>query len=321
MGKRLDWIDCGKGITILLVVLGHVADGYLSAGTFPEQKPILLAIYNLIYAFHMPLFYCLSGFVFYLAYCVRREEKRKRFISQVLNLVWIYVFFSIALWVFKMIFSDSVNTQFGLRDLVNIPIKPLGEFWYIYVLIFIYVISYILENKQCDAVILGVSYVMSSIVKLFTFGIDFPLKSIFYYFFFFYLGVFMAKRVRKPVVIKHTKEVLLGFGMIAILSWSICIIWKTSVHKIPVFCTLVGMVFCILAMCLFQHSKQIKLFGFLGKYSLEIYTMHTFLTAANRSILIRGWGQKLLSECVAEFYNKCSCSCYCGGGFEKNQFA
>lgn len=34
MGKRLDWIDCGKGITILLVVLGHVADGYLSAGNF-----------------------------------------------------------------------------------------------------------------------------------------------------------------------------------------------------------------------------------------------------------------------------------------------
>ena len=136
----------------------------------------------------MPLFYCLSGFVFYLAYCVRREEKRKRFLSQVLNLVWIYTIFSIALWGFKVIFSDSVNTQFGLRDLVKIPIKPLGEFWYIYVLIFIYVISYMLENKRCDAVVLGISYVMSSIVKLFTFGIDFPLKSIFYYFFFFYLA-------------------------------------------------------------------------------------------------------------------------------------
>lgn len=75
--------------------------------------------------------------------------------------MWIYVFFSIALWVFKMIFSDSVNTQFGLRDLVNIPIKPLGEFWYIYVLIFIYVISYILEKDSW----LGIWKVFSRVGK------------------------------------------------------------------------------------------------------------------------------------------------------------
>lgn len=72
MSKRLGWLDCCKGATILLVVLGHVADGYLSAGAFPEHKTALLAIYNLIYSFHMPLFNCLSGYVFYLAYCQKR---------------------------------------------------------------------------------------------------------------------------------------------------------------------------------------------------------------------------------------------------------
>lgn len=33
MSKRLGWLDYCKGATILLVVLGHVADGHLSAGT------------------------------------------------------------------------------------------------------------------------------------------------------------------------------------------------------------------------------------------------------------------------------------------------
>ena len=37
MSKRLSWLDCCKGATILLVVLGHVADGYLRAGAFPEH--------------------------------------------------------------------------------------------------------------------------------------------------------------------------------------------------------------------------------------------------------------------------------------------
>ena len=48
MSKRLSWLDCCNGATILLVVLGHVADGHLSAGVFPERKTALLAIYNLI---------------------------------------------------------------------------------------------------------------------------------------------------------------------------------------------------------------------------------------------------------------------------------
>lgn len=71
------------------------------------------------------------------------NRKKKTFWSQIINLTWIYVLFSVTLWIFKMIFSDNVNTQFGVRDLLMIPIKPLGEFWYIYVLIFIYLIAYI----------------------------------------------------------------------------------------------------------------------------------------------------------------------------------
>ena len=286
MSKRLGWLDCCKGATILLVVLGHVADGYLSAGAFPEHKTVLLAIYNLIYSFHMPLFYCLSGYVFYLAYCQKRTEKKKNFWSQIINLTWIYVLFSVALWIFKMIFSDNVNTQFGVRDLLMIPIKPLGEFWYIYVLIFIYLIAYILEQKNNDIMVLLVSYIVSSIVKFFSFGISFPLKSILYYFFFFYFGTCMAKRT-KPIEKTVERAILIISGLVAVGSWSICIIKRLLIHKIPVAGTFVGLTFCILAVLVFSRCNENRLFGFCGKYSLEIYTMHTFLTAASRSILIR----------------------------------
>lgn len=47
MTKRLDWLDIAKGITIILMVLGH--------SSIP--KPIS----NWIYAFHMPLFFFASG--------------------------------------------------------------------------------------------------------------------------------------------------------------------------------------------------------------------------------------------------------------------
>ena len=51
MSKRIGYIDIARGIGILLVVLGHNDFGYISPFA-----------YQLIYSFHMPLFFFLSGY-------------------------------------------------------------------------------------------------------------------------------------------------------------------------------------------------------------------------------------------------------------------
>lgn len=51
MNKRIEFIDIAKGIGILLVILGHI----LFEGDF---------IYKVIYAFHMPLFFIIAGYVY-----------------------------------------------------------------------------------------------------------------------------------------------------------------------------------------------------------------------------------------------------------------
>jgi len=51
MSKRIEYIDIARGIGILLVVLGHNDFGYISSFG-----------YKLIYSFHMPLFFFLSGY-------------------------------------------------------------------------------------------------------------------------------------------------------------------------------------------------------------------------------------------------------------------
>ena len=50
--KRLDYLDVAKGIGILLVILGHCQLGRIGRA------------HSLIYSFHMPLFFFLSGFVY-----------------------------------------------------------------------------------------------------------------------------------------------------------------------------------------------------------------------------------------------------------------
>lgn len=53
MKERLDYIDSMKGLLIILVVIGHIL-GYYAPQTF---------IVKMIYAFHMPAFFMISGFL------------------------------------------------------------------------------------------------------------------------------------------------------------------------------------------------------------------------------------------------------------------
>ena len=55
IGSRLGWIDCLRGIAILLVLIGHLR---IFGRVFPFQ------IYKFINGFHMPLFFMLAGYLF-----------------------------------------------------------------------------------------------------------------------------------------------------------------------------------------------------------------------------------------------------------------
>lgn len=47
MGKRIEWVDLAKGIAILAVIMGHETSGFIKF---------------LIFSFHMPIFFILSGY-------------------------------------------------------------------------------------------------------------------------------------------------------------------------------------------------------------------------------------------------------------------
>ncbi|STU64905.1 acyltransferase [Klebsiella pneumoniae subsp. ozaenae] len=60
---REAWVDYAKGIGIILVVFGHVNRGLYSAGIQLSGSSYLLTD-SIIYSFHMPLFFFLSGLFF-----------------------------------------------------------------------------------------------------------------------------------------------------------------------------------------------------------------------------------------------------------------
>lgn len=70
VAQRADWIDAARGLGIVLVVLGHCLRGLVAAGVLADG-PVFQIVDRAIYAFHMPLFFLLSGLVFEKAWMQR----------------------------------------------------------------------------------------------------------------------------------------------------------------------------------------------------------------------------------------------------------
>lgn len=90
--KRIKWLDCAKGMAAILVVAGHIARGYLEAGIYVDYGRIMMTLHNVIYSFHMPLFFMLSGFSFGFAYVEIETQKlcKRKILVQVGNIIVLY---------------------------------------------------------------------------------------------------------------------------------------------------------------------------------------------------------------------------------------
>ena len=88
--KRIEWVDVAKGIGIFLVVLGHTS----------------AQLRNLIYGFHMPLFFFLSGVVFN-----KEKYSIKGFVKSRFNsLILPYIFFYVLTYVYWLLIERSMRS-------------------------------------------------------------------------------------------------------------------------------------------------------------------------------------------------------------------
>ena len=102
---RVKWVDYAKAGSILLVVMGHAG--------FPES------VRSVIYVFHIPLFFFLSG----LFFSFEKYPEYKTFLkNRFFQLVVPYLFFNIITYLFWL----TVGRQFGKDALFDLdPLKPL----------------------------------------------------------------------------------------------------------------------------------------------------------------------------------------------------
>ena len=127
-----DWVDAAKGLGIIFVVLGHAI-----ADTTPNV-PIFGKIFQIIYSFHMPLFFFLSGFCGIKALQKQQLHEKEAYILERFKRLMIpYFFVGICYIPIKLLMADYVTKRVDISYIMLGFLggdNPNSQLWTLYVL-------------------------------------------------------------------------------------------------------------------------------------------------------------------------------------------
>mgnify|MGYP001166117590 CR=1 FL=1 len=282
--SRVRWIDIARGLGILLVVYAHAARGLVLANDLPATGwPIILD--TIIYAFHMPLFFLLAGL--HLERSVARG--RKAFIVDKLQTIaWPYFLWSLVQGGLKLTVSPFTNHPITTADLIAIPVAPIEQFWFLYVLFFCQLfVALVLPRRWLLAILTLVAtlvWVWSADGSIFF--------RILHYLPYVVVGLFAP-----PVLARLAERPRVQLG-VALGVW---LAFAFIIQPIPdpvqpaaiiYALALLGSIGTIaISMLLARAGPLLGWLEYLGRLSMPIFLMHTIFSAAMRAALeIAGLG-------------------------------
>jgi fucose 4-O-acetylase-like acetyltransferase len=125
-------MDVAKGVGIILVVIGHAWRGLEAAGMIGNAWLFRL-IDQLIYNFHMPLFFILSGMTFQ-DWALHRPLG-ETLAGRVTRLMWPLVLWTYLFAAARLAAGSAANIQLsGIESLLFWPLPPREHFWFLWAL-------------------------------------------------------------------------------------------------------------------------------------------------------------------------------------------
>ena len=289
MQQRVHWVDYAKGIGIFLVVVGHTCGGLVDssillsspAARFPSQW---------IYAFHMPLFYFLSGLF------IRGSASKplKDFVVDKLQVIaYPYFVWSIIQIVLMVIASRYVNSSMSLTDILQLIYKPVLVFSFLYtlfIIMLVYGVAHKLKLSPSDffgfSILLYCFHLLGMSVEAWKVW-DLVCQNIIY----FALGAFLDSKklltglsqVKTPLLI----SVSIGGFLLVALAVLLNIVENQSAVPLIAMIGISASVALAILLERFNLTAFIEVWGLL---SLQIYVVHTIVTSGVRMVLQKIFG-------------------------------
>ena len=131
--SRMAWPDVARGYGIVLVVIGHSIGGMLAGGQV-QERDTLGGLFFLMYTFHMPLFFILSG-MFMPDRLGRPLGDLAR--SSAVRIVYPYFVWGLVQIAVIAILGHLVNAPIRPSVLLFLQVlwEPPSQFWFLYCLV------------------------------------------------------------------------------------------------------------------------------------------------------------------------------------------
>lgn len=304
--ERIKWIDCAKGIAIILVVFGHTLTTNIRT-----HEPIALFLYWCIYFFHTRLLFVLSGYTFSITLVKRSKltssifltNKIKRLlIPYIIYSSFVYTFFIIAgkLLKFVNLNLDKYYLVPTIKDFINGLISGNNtlsvHLWYIYTLFFITIIFYYIEKFMKNYTLI---LILGIVIFIFNFYCNVPItyiiKLIFDYFIYFALGCYLGQKPGQLFYASGNKNKFLwGYYLI---SWTFLFanayirVKQTDLtglinNAILILIFSIGVILSVIEISTRLEGAFGKIFEQLGRKSYPIYILHQpFIVTISVTIL------------------------------------
>ena len=264
-----------RTLAIIIVVLGHSIILYSSSWNVYTTKynilflDILKDIINIV---QMPIFFSLSGFLFFNYMTKKDNHNYINFIKKKAFRLLI-PFVSVALiWMIpirKIINLSSYNNLSLFVILKNLFLgKDTGHLWYLPTLFIIFVMmfyigKFLIKNKNIKKDCLSLIILLILSTHSFDFYIYQYINSAFMYLLYFYIGWLINKYQNK---LFENKKIT--FTIIAIISFILVVAFKTFLNYIIAIDT-------IFVLYLFVPNKTTKIIEKIDKNSFGIYLFHS----------------------------------------------
>ncbi|MFC3932042.1 acyltransferase family protein [Streptococcus dentapri] len=288
--KRIQWIDFGKGLTIFLVFLGHVILGLFDSQQFISLNRSLLTIVELLYIFHIPVFFALSGYFFKPLTNLKEFWSFAKKKTVLLGIP--YLFYSVIQVVLQQIGGSAVRDPAELGDLLTIYKMPLGVSWYLYVLWAIYLslglLSVFIRDKKGLFTLTAIGFVIALLFPIHIYLV----QKLLLWSFIFILGSFLREFIKESPNWRGASYMILFYGVLVVLfmlRWrKLEFIGYTSYDTPDVW----GLIFpfsVLFAFTVYPLLAKISFASYFiakGKDSLAIYLLHAPIVSILRIALI-----------------------------------
>lgn len=281
--ERIRWIDITKGLLIIMVVFGHIFQSL--------PTPTYTTAFHVIYSFHMPAFFIISGFTLNTA-----TSFKTFFCKKIKHLMMPYLFFCLyitSLAVIKTLagFYPAFPNIFTLDTFLINPHSYFSILWFLPCLFISELIYHFLSKIDSELMqfIVCITCALSSLtyIRLGFYPLPFMINSALFSLPFLYCGQRLKQSYNMSKI--HFVVCLLLFVIVNMIAekshYTAYLFFSLDISSLPIFvCT--SVCGAILIIFISNQLHTCTTLEFLGHNSLYIYGLHFSILAVLQKIYL-----------------------------------